>query len=549
MGEYVGRRHVLLGVIIGVAAVLRFLEAGEESLMLDEASTVVFVRRWTVLEMFTRLQTESPHPPLYFILLDVWTSVFGRGESAIRWLGAIFSTLTIPALYLVGDELYDRRTGLFAAGLAALSTFQIFHGQTARMYSLLGLLAVLSNYFFLRASGDAARKWVVGYVVATTLLLYTHVLAATVLVVQFAFYLYRRRRSSRTSDRRWTLTAAVVGVLYLPWGLLFLQKLITAIGTDSKYVSWNTPPSAFILFGTPVSYFGEPRIFLDHPELAVVAGIALSLGGLAFLSDLWNSRGRASGKVRDAAGSGRTRDARATGKLRGSDAFVLAWAIMPILLLAVIAHLITPVYSVRYTIPASYALYIIVARGVVSRNRDWLRYSLAVLVVVGLLVTIPTYYASDQKEQWGDVATELEENADAEALVVVTDEYTSRPFSYYYSGDSAVEPVADTISAGELRGLTDGRETVWVVASHTRNGNERRIVNVLRRRYRLTSEQQYNRITLYRFDRNESSESVAPSSERSSLETGASLEESGVSPEDYTHVIDGTATIRGKILS
>ena len=54
----------------------------------------------------------------------------------------------IPALYLLGRELYDRRTGLVAAAFGAASPLLIWYSQEARMYAfvtLFGLLALLTQ--------------------------------------------------------------------------------------------------------------------------------------------------------------------------------------------------------------------------------------------------------------------------------------------------------------------------------------------------------------------------------------------------------------------
>ena len=50
----------------------------------------------------------------------LWLTVkaFGDGELAVRIPSIIAGTLVIPALYLLGRELYDRRTGLVAASSA-----------------------------------------------------------------------------------------------------------------------------------------------------------------------------------------------------------------------------------------------------------------------------------------------------------------------------------------------------------------------------------------------------------------------------------------------
>jgi len=352
------------------------------------------------------------------------------------------------------------------------------------MYSLLGLLTVISNYTFLKARHTGDARWFAGYSTSTALLLYSHVLSVTVVVMQALFVGYLMVRSRPVRIRRWLVSAITVGLLYSPWAVVVVTELMQSVGTEQSLIAWNEPPSLFRVIATPVTYFGDPRIFLENPSLAVVVGIVVGVGGFAYLSDL------------------HVRGAMSKGVLDDSDVFVLAWLSVPILLLLVLAYSVAPVYAVRYTIPSSYALYLLVARGVVSADRELLRYALAALVVLGTVVTLPAYYGADQKEQWRETANQLERNADAADLIIVTDEYVNRPFRYYYSGDVAVEPVRETVPPDRLRNRFEGHETVWLVVSHATMRNERRIVEILNDRYTLVKKQAFNGIALYRFERN-----------------------------------------------
>ncbi|MGZ4847178.1 MAG: glycosyltransferase family 39 protein [Halobacteriota archaeon] len=55
--------------------------------------------------------------------------------------------LAIPMIYAVGRQLFNEETGLVAAFILALSSFNIYYSQEVRMYSLIVLLALTSVYF------------------------------------------------------------------------------------------------------------------------------------------------------------------------------------------------------------------------------------------------------------------------------------------------------------------------------------------------------------------------------------------------------------------
>ena len=55
------------------------------------------------------------NPPLYYMLLHVWMSIFGASEAATHALSLVFGLLTIPVGMWAGWSLFGRRAGVMAA--------------------------------------------------------------------------------------------------------------------------------------------------------------------------------------------------------------------------------------------------------------------------------------------------------------------------------------------------------------------------------------------------------------------------------------------------
>jgi mannosyltransferase len=87
----------------------------------------------------------------------------------VRLLSALFGVLTIPMVYVVGHQLFNKEAGLVGALILALSPFNVYYSQETRMYSLMVLLALLSLYFFWRFLQQSNLVSSAGYVVSTTL--------------------------------------------------------------------------------------------------------------------------------------------------------------------------------------------------------------------------------------------------------------------------------------------------------------------------------------------------------------------------------------------
>ena len=123
-------------VVVGVA--LRFLTSSH--LWLDEALTVNIAK--LPLSRIPDALRHDGSPPLYYLLLHWWIAAFGAGDIAVRALSAVLAIATLPLIWLAGQRLGGRRVAVAALVLLASSPFASRFATEARMYSLLGLLAV-----------------------------------------------------------------------------------------------------------------------------------------------------------------------------------------------------------------------------------------------------------------------------------------------------------------------------------------------------------------------------------------------------------------------
>jgi hypothetical protein len=115
---------MLLGA---AAAVLRFSFLVRKPFWFDECFSVEVARLgWTD---FCRLMwRREANMSLYYLLLRGWLH-FGSSPFFIRSLSVIISLVTLPAIFWLASQLFDRRTGLLAV---ALMSFNAFHATPRR---------------------------------------------------------------------------------------------------------------------------------------------------------------------------------------------------------------------------------------------------------------------------------------------------------------------------------------------------------------------------------------------------------------------------------
>ncbi len=247
---------VAVAVAAGVAA--RFVPRG--ALWLDEALSA------NIAELgpsgaADALRREG-HPPLYYWILDVWSSVVGDSPWALRSLSGLFGVATLPLIWLAGRRmvlrqdptatLRARRTATAALVVAALLPFAVRYSSETRMYALVMLLVVV-GYLLVDAQLRRPRWWtVVGIAVTGSALLWSHYWSMWLLgavgigALALAWSAHRSGDHTRRNGALGVAGALVLaGVSFLPWlPTLLFQGANT--GTP-----WGDPvrPATFAVLG------------------------------------------------------------------------------------------------------------------------------------------------------------------------------------------------------------------------------------------------------------------------------------------------------------
>ena len=265
-----------LAGIMAVAAWLRFTGLNRQSLWFDEIDVVVRAQRplGDVLRTFTAV---GENGPLYNLLLALWIRLAGISETAVRFPSAVAGVAAIPLLYLLGRRLAGPATGLFAAGLLAISPYHVWYSQEAKMYAILVLLALGSTYCLVEALDSNRAAWWAAYAIVTTLMFYTHVASVLVFVGQ-ALYVIANRRAWRGRERGWLAAAAALTLPYIPIALWSLRVVSGDVATWQPDVGlWDATRILGVKFAVNrADPIVEQRAALLFVALAAVGAVALA---------------------------------------------------------------------------------------------------------------------------------------------------------------------------------------------------------------------------------------------------------------------------------
>jgi mannosyltransferase len=218
--------HWLLVILITLAGlVLRLYHLGFKGLWGDEiwtAQVAVLPARQLAAQTVPMMLANFIPGPLYYWLAHGALALFGQDQAewALRLPSALASALAVPALYGLASTLVNRRVGLMAALLLAVSPYQVWYAQEARFYAWTVLLSVVSTWALARASQEPPRPlaWL-AFIAASAANLYNQpVSALTVLLAQGGFILLSLLCQPRRV--RWLAAAGLsygaVVLLYAP---------------------------------------------------------------------------------------------------------------------------------------------------------------------------------------------------------------------------------------------------------------------------------------------------------------------------------------------
>lgn len=500
-----------LGVLL-VASSLRLVRLDFQSLWSDEISSLRLLQG--DLPALVASLAQEVHPPLYFVLLSLWTGVFGSSEVAVRLPSALAGIAASGLLLRLGRTLFDARVGFVASLLFATSLFQIYYAQEARSYSLLTLTSVMSmdalalGVARLRRA-ERARGALLYYALSSTAMLYTHYFGFFILASQGACCVIGAFSSWRASHALsglrawwpWGVAQCLALFAFLPW-LTFFQGQLQRV----LHGFWIPPATQEMLWKTAeifVSIRRPPWAQRPHWEeigLAFALLLAIGIGaalirrgrffpGLAPLSEA--ESGREPGWPR-----------------AGAIGFVALWMLLPIALAWSLSALASiHVYTYRNLIAAQPAVCLLLAVPFTWRRGRWLKVTFAAALLAGPLGQLPWYYQAPHKGRWRELVAFVDRWSTPRDGVAFYTSLVRHSFDFHRTrAGGGPYPFVD------LRQNAAPRQArVWLVKAQTRGHNFRDTRNkIVAWGYRESNRWRFAQAELLLFTRAPSPRATSP---------------------------------------
>ncbi|HEX8251320.1 MAG TPA: glycosyltransferase family 39 protein [Pyrinomonadaceae bacterium] len=277
---------IIIGLICLIYIGLRFWNLTASCLWFDEIFSLhAAAHDWQSLFRF--VAQDLIHPPLFYVLLKIWTAIGGESLVWVRCFPVFFSILAVIPFILLCRELNLRlRVAALALTFFAVNGSLIKYAQEVRMYSLLMFFALVSYWLFVRFLNSG--KGFPFLLIVNVLLVYTHyfgwfVVFSEVIAVAFV---------SRENLKRILLMTGVAFLSFTPWiYALWEASNINAAAAVGQNIGWMKKPNLLAILQFVYDLF-EPIYFqqsnLDAPAILFLTLPIILLGIAAFVFWLAN---------------------------------------------------------------------------------------------------------------------------------------------------------------------------------------------------------------------------------------------------------------------
>lgn len=387
-----------------ITAGLCFYGLARNSYTFDEVVSIIITRNWNTL--WSILWNKEGNMWFYFFILHFWLKL-GSNEFILRSLSAIFGVLTVPFFYLLARNIHSEKVAKISTLFFITNLYFIFYAQMARSYSLSLLLVTLSAYFFLKLVKNPSYRYVLPYILVSTLAIYTHLLVVLAIFIQCVYLL---AVSGNSIWKKMIFSWVAIFICIVPLLLAPSVRL-------GHQLDWlQRPPFVHLPFGI-VALAG------DSVFLTIVSGVIILLL-------LWRKKHLIFKKSLE----------------RFYLLWLFLWAGFPIIFSYLFSFIAKPIYQPQYFNFCLPAFILLLAIGLEElKNKKVLYYVLAVILLFFSLLRLFQWYSgstsyitqylvfeNNHPDDWKSAASYVVEHGHSTDAVIFYAYYVRESFEFYY---------------------------------------------------------------------------------------------------------------------
>jgi uncharacterized membrane protein len=358
------------------------------------------------------------HPPAYYLLAKPWVSIFGNSIFSIRFLSLLFSVGIVFLVYLIVKEIWDERSAFWSSMLVAFSPFMIRFAQEARMYGVVAFFTTLATYFFVKFIKERNDKYLLLYVPAMAVAMYTQYYSFFVIISHWVImalftpeiwpfhWIKGIKEKAGVFNYKWWLANISLLILYLPWFPVAYRQVTRVSGSYwilPEWITIRTVPNNILQF---ITYTHFDKIFFSNigPIIYWLTIALLVFSGLYLIAY--------KNKIRTVLS-------------------LYVFGYLPMLLVFTLSKLRTPIYQDRYFPFSALALFAIWGIVIASINNNFARKVVGISAITVLSIGIYIMHI-DVNHQMKQLKVAVDENKQSDDVLLSGELYTFLDGSYYF---------------------------------------------------------------------------------------------------------------------
>jgi hypothetical protein len=297
---------LLVLIVLGLFLRIKLLNS---DFWYDEGFTGIVVKQdWG--RMFELIRLDKVHPPTFYIIVKLWTLLFGSSANALHAITILFGTLLIPTSYYFfqvfsTDNLKGRINGLVVATLLTISPFFAAYSVEARSYTFLALLGMLSLIFFYKAvlsEKAKARKYWTLFITTVSLLVLTHYFSIIIITGYILALILRHFEEKQFFKKELFWTYFWIVTLFTIFAVIAITHYTGLFDLIHKAnTSWIPATDLSTLFRSYTSFlFGVGRQIpgippyneFAFPLKSISVTVVLVVSSIVVATNLWNKYSR-----------------------------------------------------------------------------------------------------------------------------------------------------------------------------------------------------------------------------------------------------------------
>ncbi|MBQ3230462.1 MAG: glycosyltransferase family 39 protein [Clostridia bacterium] len=260
--------------VIALSAVVYIGSALFEGIWFDEAYTVGAVSN--DMGYMIKYLTYDVHPHLYYMVLKIWSYVFGNSVIALRMFSAVFGVACVALGYTHIRRDFGNEVGFWFSFLLLFSFSTLKYALQIRMYTFAIFLLTLTALYAWRSKNGGGRKERALFLIFSVLSAYTHYFAFFIVAMINVFTLIGAIASDdkKKALNSWFFDAFIQFASYAAGLAVFLFQ-ISLGGAD-----WIRLEFPNVIYDTVIHFFtGAPLLddFAFGSSLYNAIGVVLTI--------------------------------------------------------------------------------------------------------------------------------------------------------------------------------------------------------------------------------------------------------------------------------